>query len=807
MASIRHRRRLFAPLSGVAAAVALFVPGVATPAEPAPFDLAGPALRISVTRGAVTLPIAQVPSLEEGDRIRVLADFPTDQRARFLLMSAFLQGATNPPAKDWIASAEPWKKKEKDRQLDLTVPKGARQLVLFLVPESGGAAGAIGDAVRGKPGEFVRATQDLNQASLDRARLDSFMGAIRAQENSHPEYLRSVAPMLARSLSMKLNADCLDKVLELQAACLLEHREALVLADVHSSSLTETLAGAPVDLALQLSSTREAGMGYYSPYIGVVRDIARVFGAFSNPHLDYLPSLTQRQGERAALLLNAAPSFAKPRSVLVAGMPAIEANSPPRLRAAVDRPLCGARPDLLLPVDGAPLIYATDYLREVKLRIEALGGTVDIPVRARADKGGYLIDGPLPAGLTGKLTSRLHGLWGFDPYEGPAFKLEFPATGEWRVAGEPASLVSGRDNPLELEGPSPACVVSASVRRGNDSAVPVDATVTDQGRLRLTLPLKDMRPGPLTIELRQLGAVEPASLSVRAYAQASRLDGLTIHQGDRFGTLSGQRLDQVERVSLGERELQPTALRRDGDVDRLTIAAEEGGPLEDGPSRARVRLKDGRTLSVSVAFEAARPGVSLLHRTLKMGHSTGSIALTTKGDQLLPDTGQMVFSARLNEGPRLTAKDRVEIATIDEDTHIDLVAGPDLQIQGSDVLVASLDPAKLGPAAFGPLQFRVVRESGASDWQPLAILARLPRIMSVDCSGTGQCVVKGERLFLIQSIGSGKANPLTIAEGFTGDTLRVPKPVGDIWTIRLRDAPSEIVTLAARSATAATVSK
>jgi hypothetical protein len=208
-----------------------------------------------------------------------------------------------------------------------------------------------------------------------------------------------------------------------------------------------------------------------------------------------------------------------------------------------------------------------------------------------------------------------------------------------------------------------------------------------------------------------------------------------------------------------------------------------------------------------VAFEAARPGVSLLHRTLKMGHSTGSIALTTKGAQLLPDTGQMVFSARLNEGPRLTAKDRVEIATIDEDTHIDLVAGPDLQIQGSDVLVASLDPAKLGPAAFGPLQFRVVRESGASDWQPLAILARLPRIMSVDCSGTGQCVVKGERLFLIQSIGSGKANPLTIAEGFTGDTLRVPKPVGDIWTIRLRDAPSEIVTLAARSATAATVSK
>lgn len=803
MASGRHQRWLSAALGGLAAG-ALLLPGMARTAEPAPFDLAGPALRISVTRGAVTLPIAQVPSLEEGDRIRVAGDFPTDQRARFLLVSAFLQGATNPPAKDWIDSAEPWKKKEKDRQLDLVVPKGARQLILFLVPESGGAAGAIADAVRGKPGEFVRATQDLNQASLDRARLDSFMGAIRAQENSHPEYLRSVAPMLARSLSMKLNADCLDKVIDLQAACLLEHREALVLADVHTSSLTETLAGAPVDLALQLSSTREAGMGYYSPYIGVVRDIARVFGAFSNPQLDYLPSLTQRQGEGAALLLNAAPSFAKPRSVLVAGMPAIEANSPPRLRAAVDHPLCGARADLLLPVDGAPLIYATDYLRETKLRIDAPAGAVDIPVRARADKGGYLVDGPVPAGMSGKLTGRLHGLWGFDPYEGPTFRLEFPAAGEWRVAGEPASLVSGRDNPLELDGPSPACVASVTIRRGNDPALPVDATVTEQGRLRLTLPLKDVRPGPLTIELRQLGAAEPASLSVRAYAQASRLDGLTIHQGDRFGILSGQRLDQVERVSLGDRELRPMALRREGDVDRLTVAAEDGGPLEDGASRARVRLKDGRSLSVSVGFEGPRPGVALLQRTVKMARSSGAIPLTIKGEQVLPDTGQMVFSARLNDGPRLSAKDRVEIATVDEEARVELVAGPDLQIQGNDVLVAAFDPAKLGPAAFGPLQVRLVRESGASDWQPLAILARLPRITSVDCAGAGPCVVKGERLFLIQSIGAGKGSPVTIAEGFTGDTLRVPKPMGDSLSIRLRDAPGEAVTIAIRPVPAAT---
>ncbi|MFD2500899.1 hypothetical protein ACFSTI_21205 [Rhizorhabdus histidinilytica] len=137
----------------MALAGASFAPLPLHAADPAPFDLPGPGLRISVSRGEVTLPIDRVPSLAEGDRLVIRADFPEDQRARFLLVSTFLQGATNPPPKDWIRTAEPWKKKEKDRQLDLVVPKGARQLVLFLVPATGGAAGAIADAVRGRPGE------------------------------------------------------------------------------------------------------------------------------------------------------------------------------------------------------------------------------------------------------------------------------------------------------------------------------------------------------------------------------------------------------------------------------------------------------------------------------------------------------------------------------------------------------------------------------------------------------------------------------------------------------------------------------
>src|SRR3546814_2182191 len=108
-------------------------------------------------RDGVTLPIDAVPTLEADDLLSIQADLPKDQGTKFLLLSAFLRGATNPPPEDWIRTVETWKRKDKDKTLSLQVPEGAKQLVLFFVPETGGASDAISDTVRGRPGEFVRA--------------------------------------------------------------------------------------------------------------------------------------------------------------------------------------------------------------------------------------------------------------------------------------------------------------------------------------------------------------------------------------------------------------------------------------------------------------------------------------------------------------------------------------------------------------------------------------------------------------------------------------------------------------------------
>ena len=781
--------------------IALLVAAPLYAADPAPFELAGPSLRIQVQRGEQSLPIVQVPSLSEGDRISVEADLPEDQGARFVLVSAFLRGATNPPPKDWITFAETWKKKKK--ALTLTVPKGARQMVLFLVPDTGGVEGAMIDAVRGKPGEFVRATQDLNQASLDRSRLDAFMGAIRAQENTHPEYLRSVAPKLARSLSMKLNEDCLSKVIEMQATCLLENRDTLVLADVHSSSMAETLSGAPTDLALQLSATREAGYGFYSPYIGVVRDIAKIFGAFSNPEFDYLPTLNIRKGDDIGLLLNSAPSFKKPKSVMVIAMPAIEADSPPRLRAGAGDPVCAIRPDAVVPVEGAPLLYSTAYARAMQLTLTAASGeTVELPATARADRGGYAISGNgLPKAFQGTVRGHLHGQWGFNRFEGPDFMLQLPDDKAWVPEGDAPTLVVGRDNDLSLKGGAPACVESVTLRQEGGSTKALGWKLSGTDGLSLTLPLADSKPGMISVDVKYYGVARPTTLSLRSYTQASRLDGLSIHAGDRVASLSGQRLDQVESVGIGSISFRPDGLVRDGTVDRLTLRMQDDSkaPELGSSATARVKLRDGRAVSVPVTITAPRPQVTLLSKSITPGPPPANTQpLTLDGDALMPDNGRLIFSIRANGNTRLAADDVIEIGSADDDGIIRLTTANGLQLEGAQVMVATLDAKAMAPGMFGPLRFRLRHGNDLSDWQSLISLVRLPQIETISCDVQADgCVIKGRDLFLIDAIGTSPTfdQSTQVANGYTGSIIRVTKPQLGKFYLRLRDAADGVAVL------------
>ena len=89
------------------------------------FDLTGPKIDVHVKRGEVTLPIGQVPSLLPGDRIWVHPDLPESQSARYVLIVAFLRGATNPPPPEWFTRVETWTEKVRSEGVFVTCRRSA----------------------------------------------------------------------------------------------------------------------------------------------------------------------------------------------------------------------------------------------------------------------------------------------------------------------------------------------------------------------------------------------------------------------------------------------------------------------------------------------------------------------------------------------------------------------------------------------------------------------------------------------------------------------------------------------------------
>src|SRR5579875_3811417 len=256
------RFRLFCSVLLSVSCLAAALPAMA---GAAPFDLTGPSLEITVTRGGVTLPIAEVPNLQAGDKLWIRADFPDSQSVHYLMVSAFLRTATNPPPERWFYRNEPWNRKQA-RGMHLTVPVGAEQLVVFLAPETGGDFKALVNAVQHRPGAFVRASQDLNHATLDRSRLDTYLAGVREVNATSPEDLKHAAEMMARSLAIKLNNTCFDQYSQQEAPCLMQNEDSLVLNDTQTANIAEELTSGPTaDLAMEVSSTPQAHYGYYSP--------------------------------------------------------------------------------------------------------------------------------------------------------------------------------------------------------------------------------------------------------------------------------------------------------------------------------------------------------------------------------------------------------------------------------------------------------------------------------------------------------------------------------------------------------------
>ena len=286
------------------------------------FDLSGPKVDVHVKRGDVTLPISEVPNLLPGDRLWIHPDLPESQSAHFVLVVAFLRGATNPPPPEWFTRVETWTREARDEGVFVTVPGEAQQALIFLAPETGGDFNTLRKAVHDRPGAFIRAAQDLQAASWDRMRVEAYLAQVKVTSQPDPKSLKSHTEMAARSLGIKINQNCFDKPTDQQVSCLSQNSDG-----TGARRLQRTIAGRAIDqrqhadLMNQLSYSTMAGGGAYSPYVGAIVDTAKILSSLHTAHFQYIPALALPTGDTLNLRLNMPPSFRNPKSVVVVALP------------------------------------------------------------------------------------------------------------------------------------------------------------------------------------------------------------------------------------------------------------------------------------------------------------------------------------------------------------------------------------------------------------------------------------------------------------------------------------------------------
>ena len=729
------------------------------------FDLIGPRIDVRVTRAGQTLPVADVPNLQPGDKLWIHPDLPTTQSVHYLLICVFLRGNTNPPPDDWFFRIETWEPKVREEGAFITVPADAQQAVMFLAPETGGDFKTLKSAVRGRPGAFVRASQDLIIAGFEEARIEKYIASIRRVPPADSALLIKHSDLLARTLNLKPNEDCFKQPVDTQFTCLTQSGTQIVLDDGSAQTIANVLNGPTSDLISQASSTQAAGGGLYSAYIGAIVDVVRIMSNLHSAQFQYIPAISFPQDDAMNLRLNTPPSFHNPKSVLVIALPSVQAAITPPLRPADPNEVtCLIKPSVVLPIDGAPLVFSTDFAQNLVLHLDTPPGAPaepDIPLIPDAYYGGLVLQKnqphhvplhdakplvpnpptsataqappappakpqPMPVMLTGVIKGR----WGFDEYTGPTVKLQQLPGSDWTIVAPSSTgkestydLIAGHTATLLLNSTGSACVHTITAHPSTQTEFPVPfkpAPKSDQPNvLALTLPLEhDLTPGDLHLAIQQYEQPTADELSTRTFSEPSRVTAVEIHAGDRALVVTGTRLGEIEKVTLGDLTFSPApdasydTQPADSDLPgtlHFALPANVPAPATHASQSltASIHLRDGRTLTQPLTVAASRPVISLLRKSTMPDSKITNIYLSNADD--LPLTSLLAFT--LKSPDRFPRNGQIEIETLDGTLRTVLTLAPSggLLLQDPHTIVATLDPLRsFGPSAFGALHMRAI---------------------------------------------------------------------------------------------------
>jgi len=744
-----------------------------------------------------------------------------------LLIVAFLRGTTNEPPDNWFTEIDTWDKKYAEGTT-VTVPNEAQQALIFVAPETGGDFKTLRSAVKGKPGLFIRADADLNEASFEQQRIERYLAAMKTVPTDDQKAIQEHSAKLAATLALKPDDKCFKLPVEQQVSCLTQTSAPVLLSDGHGQSIADALTtGASSDFIIAASTTQLAGAGVYSAYVGAIVDLVHLASLLRTAQYQYIPGLTFPEGQTLNLKLNTPPAFHKPQTVIVIGLPAIQkAKLPPLHPHDPNEVACLLQPNMTLSLEGAPLVFSTSFAHDLVLRLNRNDNPTDIPLKPDAYEGGLMVtqadkreklaegkedakpqDTAASAAKSGSatdltITGTVHGYWGFDNFDGPTVTLQQVDGKDWKIVDN-TQLLAGQDNHFTLKGDATACVQHITLTNGKDKDVDITfkpaADKAAKDTLALDVSLKTVQPGGYALSIQQYGKAAQDKVPLTAYTGDIHLDAIKLHTGDTAAILTGQGLKDVVSVEIANQSFTPSGK---GDDDKtLHLQTKTGVSPNDG-SEADVKLKDGRTMKVKVSVEAARPGLKLLSFKATPTKQDGTLPITLEAANDILLNGTLTFVVQTTDAfPRTQT---IEVATTDNSVHTSLsLAANTLVLQDEHTAVATLDPLKaFGQSAFGKLAMRPVAADGTpGDWTPLGILVRAPQITTIDCTTADAptCNAAGKNFLLVQSFSATKnfAKPTDVPTGFAEGTFTVPTPAdGTTLYLKLRDDPNAVATLA-----------
>ena len=234
---------------------------------------------------------------------------------------------------------------------------------------------------------------------------------------------------------------------------------------------------------------------------------------------------------------------------------------------------CAGKPSVVLPADGAPLVFATQLAHNFVLHVDIKSGkALDLPATPDPVRGGFVVDTHTlqSAGPEGEISGTLRGSWGFSTFDGPHYRFRASRTSQWMVASKDASaLIVGREDTLHLQSADACCVSEILIKDGQGKSLATEWKSTKPDEIEINVPLQKASAGWVTVQIRKFGLHEVDEVPLHTYAEAGRLDSFSIHAGDADGLLKGTRLDQVESLDVNGIRFTPDSLSRANQQDEL----------------------------------------------------------------------------------------------------------------------------------------------------------------------------------------------------------------------------------------------